>query len=271
MVSLKDLKHIKDHYVLTPHGLRHKNCVHQIDNASQIHPSQTPCLNPPPNLRALRPRGPAGWLETATFTPSQPLGSMTVTFQVPEPPLIRDQSLVYLFPGAEDASLTTILQPVLQWGYNNRFGGEYWSVACWHCDTYGRTHHTPPLTVNPNDTIVGSIVSSNLTSDACDWTVQAIVNGGESRLLTVKGMERLLLFLAAGALEAYNLETQEPLNGREARLLPETGSTTFDNIGLSDLNGNGFIADWNSRILASGCGWDIQVSQNRKSVTLEYP
>lgn len=269
MISLKNLR---DDYVLTPHGHRHTNSVLEIDDGSDVFPSAIPFLGSVPNLRALRPRGPAGWLEAATFTPSQPLGSMSVTFKVPEPPRIRDQSLVYLFPGAEDGAMATILQPVLQWGYNNRFGGEYWSLACWHCDTNGWAYHSKvPVTVEAGDTITGSIVHSNRRADTCDWTISAIVNEGPSKQMTVLGMKRLLLFLTAGALEAYHIETQEPLNGTEVRLLPESGSTKFHDISLSDLRGNSFVADWNKRILASGCAFNIYVSQNRKSVTLEYP
>ena len=82
----------------------------------------------------------------------------------------------------------------------------------------GRTLLDLPLTAG----VVGAKWSSKRTADTCDWTISAIVNDGPYKQMTVRGMKRLLLFLAAGALEAYNIETQEPLNGTEARLLPET-------------------------------------------------
>src|SRR5689334_10975950 len=117
---------IPDEYVLTPFGLLHKKFVTEVgpDDRSILEPRADFPQDP-----TLRPTGPAGWVEAGIFTPSEPLGSMKVSFKVPEPPPVPKGALIYLFPGASDASLKTLLQPVLQWGFNNECGGEYWSIA----------------------------------------------------------------------------------------------------------------------------------------------
>src|SRR5260370_883612 len=116
MHSEHSVSAIPDDYVMTPQGLRHKSCVRRIDQ-SDLAPS--PCKHPP-DLRMLRATHPAGWVESATFAAFEPLGSMRVKFTVPEPPS-REGALIFLFPGAEDAFMSTILQSVLQWGNNGSF------------------------------------------------------------------------------------------------------------------------------------------------------
>ncbi len=258
-------KAIPHDHVLTPFGLLHKDFVKEVtpDDRSTLEPRPDFPKGPPPHVMGL-----GGWIEAGTFTPSEPLGSMRVSFKVPEPPKVPG-ALIYLFPGAQNASLTTLLQPVLQWGNNNKFGGEYWTIASWHYVAAGGTRHSHHVRVNPHDTVVGTIKVIAHTPDACDWSVEARLGESDTcATLIVPGLTQLLLFLAAGALEAYSLESLgQPVWGQ----YPESGSTRFHIDELQNLNGTASFADWNSRIRTTECGFEVRVSDNRKDVTLVYP
>lgn len=264
-------KTIPQDYVLTPHGLRHLSDVRLVadDDRQLIQPP----LHPPTSVDQLRQLGPGGWLVSAYFPPSEPLKSMHVTFTVPEPPLKRG-ALIYLFPAAENAFLNTILQPVLQYGNNGYFGGDCWTVACWHATSNGVSRYSTPIDdVKPHDTIVGTIKILEYHDDSCDWLVEARVlrEGSEPRhtKLHAYGLETLFLFLAAGALEAYSLDDLNSLPNPSQ--YPDSGSTQFRDIRLESLTENLFRANWRTRITPAECGFAVNVSPDRSAVTLEYP
>lgn len=254
-------------FVLTPHGLRHKDCVHLDEDGTYQFEH---CRNVPPP-RPLPPNPPGGWIESATFPPSEPLQKLIARFEVPDPPMLREASLVYLFPAAQNGRGTTILQPVLQWGCNNRFGSsESWVVACWHCTPHGHSRHSTPIEVMPHDVIFARIEATTPYLDAYDWIVEARVNDDPFRetKLHVRSEKDLMLFIAAGALEVYSLETlEQPM---EWQAYPATGETTFSHIELHDLNGLPYRADWNSRYPRTRDGFDVHISDDRGSVTLTY-
>lgn len=258
---------VSEHHVLTPHGSKHKDDVRQIQEDHQR-------IDPPKHLPAsfsdLRPRGPAGWIASAIFTPSEPLKSMSVTFKVPEPPL-ENGALIYLFPAAESAFLHTILQPVLQWGNNKAFGGDCWKLACWHCTPEGVTLYSSPIDVNAGEMIESKIEVVECHDDSCDWMIEAKVidEPGRCTKMLVYDLKFLLLFLAAGALEVYVPDDLGSLPNWKQ--YPESGSTTFHNIKLESLSNNPFRADWNTRFLLNVCGLDVHVSNDKSSVTLNYP
>lgn len=263
----KHCDHSSD-FIVTPHGLRHRTCVHQVDERTDIR-TLPKCQQPPTNLQALDQTGPAGWLESATFTPSVPLSFLSVRFTVPEPPA-KSGSLVYLFPGMEDARLTTILQPVLQWGCNHAFGGDYWTIASWHCTTTGASHYSAPQEVFPGETIVGTVKILDLSPESALWIVETSVaeRPEVATRLEVPDLKKLMLFVVAGALEAYVLDTSLNLSGDSA-LLPQSGSTVFTDIELRDLSENCFRADWNAWTPGS-CGFTVDISEDRGTVVLNY-
>ncbi len=257
---MQRLNAIPTGYVQTPHGLVDERCVHEIAEGDSI-PQQ--CQFPPTELRTLLPRGPGGWIESAFFVSYLPLGSMRVKFEVPQPPSTNG-ALIYLFPGAEDSQMSTILQPVLQWGDNGHFGGEQWTIASWHCTPVGVTLHSPPVSVSPGDVIVGTVKVTSHTSGACDWLIETSVDSdpAKSTSLAVPGVDRLLLFLTAGVLEGYELE--------DSSRYPASGSTTFTIDELTDLNGLPMRLNWNTKSPATP-GFSVGVSINRTAVTLQYP
>ena len=259
---------IPDDYVLTPHGLRHVEDIRLAEKNDHRPIGQA--KHPPKDFNSLRQLGPAGWVVSAFFTPSEPLKSMSVTFTVPEPPT-KPGALIYLFPGAEGSQLATIMQPVLQYGYNNLFGGDCWTVACWQCTPSGVTRYSHPIDVNPGDTIVGTIHCLDFHEDSCDWSIEAKVFGEpEERCTTLHAydVDYLLLFLVAGALEVYSLE--DPTSLPDFSQYPESGSTKFHHIKLESLSGNSFRADWVTRRTTGDCGFRVLVSRDKSAVTLEY-
>lgn len=261
---------IPDDYVLTPHGLRHKDDVRFVGEIEDRQPIDPP-KHPPTEFSQLRQLGPAGWVVSAFFTPSEPLKCMSVTFTVPEAPT-KGGALIYLFPGAEGPQLGTILQPVLQYGYNGLFGGNCWTLACWHCTPQGVTRYSRHIEVQPGWKIVGTIKILNYHQESCDWSIEARVIVDEVEvnctILHAYNVEYLLLFLVAGALEAYSLENPNSLP--EWNQYPESGVTRFHDIQLESLTGNRFRADWNTRRTVSDCGFRIFVSADKSAVTLEY-
>ena len=258
-------------FILTPHGPIHRNCVHVLE-AGEVRGIYTACSCPPTHPRQVRQRYPAGWIESATFTPSEPLGSMRVKFNVPEPPA-ENGSLIYLFPGAQDAFGSTILQPVLQWGHNRQFGGEHWTIACWQYSPEGHSFVSPHYIVSPGQTIFASIQldKGGCGADSCDWIVKARVEEEPDKCaeLRVPGLKQLLLLLIGGALEAYSLPSGDPLRpGTDSCRLFPRGETVFSGINLVDLNNTEFHAHWGTRF-PEVCGFGVEVSDHHQRITVK--
>lgn len=103
----------------------------------------------PGNVTAVRPESPqteapakvpgraSGWIAYAFWNNAtgSPITSFKTVWLVPPGPASQDNQLIYIFNGIQNASM--IYQPVLQWGNNNSFGGNYWCVACWYADGQG--------------------------------------------------------------------------------------------------------------------------------------
>ena len=262
---------MSDHHIITPRGPLHRECVRTAGDSTPIVRKHLSEISDP---RAVAPATPAGWIESATFTPSVPLGSMTVRWRVPEPPKERG-SLIYLFPGAQGPKMRTILQPVLQWGCNGDFGGDHWSIASWYCsDDAGAVHSDDWPKVYEGETIVGTLQGTRRGDDRMDWTVVTQVEGDDSRVasLTKPGLDILFLFVIAGALEGYDRERQ-PLKPTRANMsyFPASGSTRFEDICLTDIEERPFIANWHARHPLNGdCAFSVTLSDSRRHVTMNY-
>ncbi len=65
-------------------------------------------------------------------TTSYPINYFSTTWIVPDTPRIRnDKQTIYIFNGlgSTQSGFADIIQPVLQWGSNGLYGGNYWSVS----------------------------------------------------------------------------------------------------------------------------------------------
>jgi hypothetical protein len=82
---------------------------------------------------------------------------LNANFTVPPLPAQYTNQVIYLFPSFEGANEgTEIIQPILQFGNNNGFGGDYWTMVNWYIGPNG-SYHTPPWTVAPGDVIYGQM------------------------------------------------------------------------------------------------------------------
>jgi len=270
---MKNRKQSNRKQIITPHG---------VSSCFYIDGEPVPVCPPVrPDYRRARAQSAAGWLESATFTPFEPLGFLSATFQVPEPPEQVPNppedprgSLIYLFCGAEDAQLTTILQPVLQWGNNGLFGDDQsWWIACWHCSPTGQTRISKWYPVQPGEIVRGTIEMQTPHETTCDWGIEMKVVDDSTRrtFLSVPGLDRLMLYVAGAALEAYSLPSGDPLQPTDENLvfLPSSGSTEFDDVIVRDLNGNPIRTGWRP-VFPDTPRFDVDVSEDFSEITLVY-
>ncbi|MFZ5895430.1 MAG: hypothetical protein ACOY0T_30520 [Myxococcota bacterium] len=211
-------------YVATPVGEIHKTCIHESDDADRAFPK---CryksklkLQNPASLAAPGPLQPPtvnGWVENSfRFAPAgQWFRQAFSAWTVPNNPSSISNQLVYYFPGFQNlAGTLSIIQPVMQWGNNGRFGGNFWSIASWYVDTAGVAVHSTPRTVTTGQIIDGSMVGSNCTAaGVCSWTITTKVRNGISTTLT-RSPGVVYNWAAPAALEAYRLTAcnQYPFN-----------------------------------------------------------
>ncbi len=112
-----------------------------------------------------------GWLEDSSYeaTPIQGLDYFDALFDyftVPNDPATYSNQILYFFPGL--ASSDAIAQPVLSWGNNGFYGGNYWSLAAWYYISGSSSYYySPPFTVGVGDQISGIIKMTGVES--CPW------------------------------------------------------------------------------------------------------
>jgi hypothetical protein len=216
--------------VATPVGLLHRACVHEVpvgatvDDANLVTRKdgtkfQIPVC-PYPKTRSsasflrssagpLRVSAPVinGYVESAQYNASggTSFRQLYANWTVPQAPTQGGSNYTYYtFPGLVDASY--ILQPVLSWGNNNAYGGAYYSLASWKCNSGSDCHYSTPVTVYAGDAIHGSIVASSCTAGvSCTWTITGTDNTtSSSSTYSVSGTDGYTLALGA-AVEVYGI------------------------------------------------------------------
>jgi len=81
--------------------------------------------------------------------------------------------LLYLFNGVVSSDKNWILQPVLQWGSYDGFGGNYWVIASWLVGNNGYVFHSPAANVSPGHTIGGYTWVTSASGGTLHWEVYA--------------------------------------------------------------------------------------------------
>jgi hypothetical protein len=125
---------------------------------------------------AMAPTTGNGWVEDVQN--DMPLGSgddidwLSGTWTVPPAPAASG-GLIYLFNGISPTAENWILQPVLQYGSNGYFGGNYWVIACWMVGPNNYAFYSPAEQVNPGDTIYGATYVTSESSGKLNWEVWA--------------------------------------------------------------------------------------------------
>ena len=221
---------VPEEYVTTPFGYFHPSCVLLLEEGNTLradgrvqhadgtieaahvcgYPHYTPggvlvsADGSKPNPLVIN-----GWLESVSATTSTAYGKIAAIWIVPPSPTSDDGQILYFFPGFEDSNdVISIVQPVLQWGNNGSFGGNYWLVASWNCCISGTTWYSSPLDVNVGDTILGTITPTCKPGGNCPtWNVvSADKTTGTKTTLAKTAADGQVWNWAFGAVsEDYNL------------------------------------------------------------------
>lgn len=219
--------------VLTPFGIYNVTKMYKTpDGVTHVKGKHISKISQPPAIN--------GWIEDAWAKNANGYGDFLGNWNVPSSPT-QTGSLIYLFTGLEPSTFDEILQPVLQWGNNGAFGGNYWTIVAWYVYPNGYIHSTP-LNVNVGDDISGYIYP---TSTPSQWIVEILdyTTGGATDIVVTTPLTYTYSFVA---LEGYNVVTCSQL----------PGDTDFYNLALYD-------ADSGSQITPSWKPW-----QNSSDVSL---
>jgi hypothetical protein len=244
---------VPDDYVVTPNGYFSPDCVATVHAGDELQTNGTirrasgamekaaTCGKANYTLqgdrieadgrRTLRstatpPPEQSGWVQSANYTSSTPIGRIVATWTVPSAPTTKDDQVIYFFPGLEQLpTVKSILQPVLGWnGYNDKA----WTLASWNCCVDGTTFHSDPIPASAGDTVVGDTYATCAAGQACStWKIDSrnTTTGQTSSLTTNPYAD--LTWVFGGVLEVYNVSTCGEYPG---------GPITFRNIQVYDRN-----------------------------------
>ena len=153
--------------------------------------------------RLMEPALGSGWITYAGWTNNSghPISSFRTTWVVPPNPATSSGQLIYLFNGIQNS--TMIYQPVLQWGNNGAFGGNYWVVASWYADGQGgQAFHTSPVRVSVGQVLTG--IMTLTSQSAAGFTYNCEFQGIANTSLPIQNVQELTW--CAETLEAYSVQ-----------------------------------------------------------------
>jgi hypothetical protein len=219
-----------------PGALIRRDCVHvlpkgatvEIDNDGQLTGnvtmngeflahydacSETPIVTRPHGGKQSLVQVPSagnGWVEddqwNAPLNSNDNIDYLDNTWAVPSYPT-SSGALIYLFNGISPPSETYIIQPVLQYGNNGMFGGNYWGIASW---LVGPTQAfvSPFETVNPGDRIHGYTQMTGQSGNVLYYSIVANDDtSGAYSVLNVWTRNLQWTWAYRGVLEAYNVNS----------------------------------------------------------------
>jgi len=274
-------------YVQTPAGQYHISCVHEIPNGAHVDfrtmtvtrsdrtSFQIPACSQPihPNLPSLHGRGTLGptndgWIEWASdqVAAGSNYADLSAAWRVPVVPSgsYSGTQLYYSFPGLENVGDVNvyIIQPVLQFGNNNQFGGSYWSAASWRCNSGSDCLHGTPITVSPGDSVIGTVDASACVGGTCTWTIAIVdVTQGTRSNWTATDTQNYT-WATGGAVEVYGLTS--------CSQYPDT-VIAYGGISLLDQTGTQLSPNWGHNVQSGttpSCGFDL--ASGPGSVDLYY-
>jgi hypothetical protein len=212
-----------------PGALVSPDCVHQIPNGAKVGASAgragedvtlngqliahyDPCLEASISTRQLvqDPGTGNGWVEASQWNTALKSGDniddLYGYWTVPPIPKTYG-ALVYLFNGVEPSGGAWIMQPVLQFGSNGLFGGDYWVFASWlvHSNQDYFVSSTV-LSVNPGDSLSGAVWETSVSGGTLGYDIAATdYTTNQSSLLSLTATGFQWIWAYAGVLEAYNV------------------------------------------------------------------
>jgi len=118
----------------------------------------------------------------------------------------EDGALIFLFNGIEPTPSGWILQPVLQYGDNGNFGGNYWTLASWFVHSSTDYYVSSPIGVNPGDLISGQTYETAPSGKKLNYIVDASDQSSkQGTTLGVWSTGYQWNWAFAGVLEAYDV------------------------------------------------------------------
>lgn len=265
--------------IITPGGARHRGLVHMIEPGHLIDGSEGKLRKMRPSGEVVEDFGPlhrraegaplmpgnvthpprasgevpalgSGWITYAYWQngTGKPITSFVTTWVVPPFPATQSGQLIYMFNGIQNS--TMIYQPVLQWGNNGAFGGNYWCVASWYADGQnGVAFHSQPVQVSPGQTLTGimSLTGESGSAFSYDCSFAGIANS----LLPITNVEELTW--CAQTLEAYNLT--------KCSDYPNADDTAMASIDIQTGSVRPTLA-WTGKTAVSDCGQHTVVASN---------
>jgi hypothetical protein len=131
----------------------------------------------------------SGWMAFTQWlnTGNQQINSFSTSMTVPAAPTENDGQIFYIFEGLQNTvytSATDLIQVVLQYGYNNSFGGDFWTIDNWYIWSSGAVYGTPQTQIPVNTVLQGAITYQPGTAYSYTST---FTNYPNSELLIVQG------------------------------------------------------------------------------------
>jgi hypothetical protein len=238
--SYEQLKAEHPGFIQIPGRLIRPDCVHQIPSGAKIefgsdgNPTGDVKMNgqviahwnscPEPSidtrhlgsqhLQSPNPSGYGdGWVEASQWNPplsaADNIDDVNGYWYVPGPPT-EGGALLFMFNAiGSDTGGGWIMQPVLQWGNNGNWGGDYYSFASWLVgpESSGYAAYSEPaIIVNPGDFLFGEQYQNGEDGSTLDYYVNAEdTTTGQSSPYAFTSQSIHWDQAYAGVLEAYNV------------------------------------------------------------------
>lgn len=238
-------------YVPTPLGYYHRSCVYELPNGATIDEQSNVVsekgvvvrqLKKCPYASIRRARvDPSGDLAAAAETNASPptlggwvewaeqglssgqFNKMEGDMPVPTAPPSFSGQLIYLFPGFQPASNSSIIQTVLQFGTSPAGGGAFWGLAAWQVNSDNTAVHSPLVRVSEGDIIHHKMYVYDRTCSGAPlyfcrnwWKLEATDTTVPSKFVSLSVSQSFSMTHAFPvALEAYNVTAcnQLPASG----------------------------------------------------------
>jgi hypothetical protein len=215
-------------WVQVPGALARPDCVHQVPAGATVDASDGPtsgdvilngqviahydtCAEASIPTRHLvqDPGTGNGWVEASQWDVSlKSLDNIDYLYGYWTVPSIPKTSgaLIFLFNGVEPEGGGWIMQPVLQYGDNGAFGGDYWVLASWLVHSNTDYFVSSPIGANPGDTILGSLWQTSISGGTLGYDIAATDRtSNQSSTLSITATGYHWVWAYAGVLEAYNV------------------------------------------------------------------
>jgi hypothetical protein len=270
-------------WVQAPGALVSPDCVHQIPAGAKVAASEEgrtgedvtlngqliahydPCAEASISTRHLvqEPGTGNGWVEAAQWDTGLGTGDnidfLYGYWTVPSIPKTYG-ALIFLFNGIEPSGGAWIVQPVLQYGDNGAFGGNYWSLASWLVHSNTDYFVSSPIGVNPGDKIYGSLWETSISGGTVGYDVAATdqtLNQSTDLSLTATGYHWIWAY--AGVLESYNVTACSEFPGGSSGSLEFTKTHVYHGYpNLDNLSPDFYSAEYNYG--GPSCNFKVDVS-----------